>query len=93
MGFKTGAVVGFAAGYVLGARAGRARYEQVRRWWGEFMGSPTVHQVAEKGRDLAGAAGRRGVEAVQSGVEKASTSVRNRLHGDGDAMSTGELPP
>ena len=31
MRFRTGAVVGFAVGYYLGARAGRERYEQLRR--------------------------------------------------------------
>ena len=29
--FKTGLVVGLGAGYVLGARAGRERYEQIAR--------------------------------------------------------------
>jgi hypothetical protein len=29
--FRTGAAAGFAAGYYFGARAGRARYEQIRR--------------------------------------------------------------
>ena len=32
MGFKTGALVGFAIGYYLGAKAGRGRYEQINRW-------------------------------------------------------------
>jgi phage-related minor tail protein len=31
MKFKTGAVVGFAVGYYLGAKAGRERYEQLRK--------------------------------------------------------------
>jgi len=31
MKFRIGLVVGFAAGYYLGAKAGRARYEQIRR--------------------------------------------------------------
>jgi hypothetical protein len=29
--FRLGLVVGFAVGYYLGAKAGRARYEQIRR--------------------------------------------------------------
>ena len=32
MGFKTGVIVGLAAGYYLGAKAGRERYEQINRW-------------------------------------------------------------
>jgi hypothetical protein len=29
---KTGLIIGFAAGYYLGAKAGRERYEQIRGW-------------------------------------------------------------
>jgi hypothetical protein len=29
--FRIGLLLGFAAGYYLGAKAGRARYEQIRR--------------------------------------------------------------
>jgi hypothetical protein len=32
MRFRVGLVVGFAAGYYLGSKAGRERYEQIRRW-------------------------------------------------------------
>jgi hypothetical protein len=32
MRLRLGLVVGFAAGYYLGARAGRDRYEQLQRW-------------------------------------------------------------
>ena len=31
MKFRIGLVLGFATGYYLGAKAGRARYEQIRR--------------------------------------------------------------
>ena len=31
MRFRLGVAIGFAAGYYLGARAGRERYEQIRR--------------------------------------------------------------
>jgi hypothetical protein len=31
MKFRIGLLVGFGAGYYLGAKAGRARYEQIRR--------------------------------------------------------------
>lgn len=41
MGFKTGALVGFAAGYYLGSRAGRERYEQINRWIEQARGADT----------------------------------------------------
>ena len=35
MRFRLGLITGFAAGYYLGAKAGRERYEQLREWAGK----------------------------------------------------------
>ncbi len=40
-------LTGFAAGYVLGAKAGRARYEQLMKSWNALIGKPEVQQAAE----------------------------------------------
>ena len=37
--------VGFGAGYVLGAKAGRERYEQLRRLYENIQASPTFRQA------------------------------------------------
>ncbi len=50
MRFKVTFLTGFAAGYVLGARAGRARYEQITRRWRALLGKPEVQQVADAAR-------------------------------------------
>jgi hypothetical protein len=84
MGIKSGFVIGFGAGYVLGSRAGRERYEDIRRWWHQLMGSPTVHKAAERTKAAAADASKRGLEVVQTGVEKAGSAVKERLHRDGD---------
>ena len=39
-------LLGFGAGYVLGARAGRERYEQIRRAWAEAKDDPRLQSVA-----------------------------------------------
>ncbi len=52
MRFKTGLAVGAAVGYVLGARAGRERYEQIRRWVGEVRKHPAVAQLADQAGGL-----------------------------------------
>jgi len=83
MGMKTGLLVGFGVGYVLGSRAGRQRYEQIEAWWQRFSGNPTVQKVADNAKSFAGEAGRKGVEAVQGGVTKVTGAVRDRLGDDG----------
>lgn len=91
MGAKSGFIVGFGAGYVLGSKAGRQRYEQIRHWWDQFTGSPTVQRAAGKTIDLAGEGARRGMHAVQQGVEKAGTAVRERLHRPGEPTDIVDL--
>ena len=79
MRFRIGLIVGLGAGYVLGTKAGRERYEQIRRWFHQLAGNPQVQQVAEKGREVAGQAAHKGAEAVQSAVSKVGASVKDRL--------------
>ena len=75
-------VVGLAVGYVLGARAGRERYEQIRRWATQARKHPAVGQLADQGKGLvdagryvaatglsAGARGLRSVEARDDSVQ------------------------
>jgi hypothetical protein len=45
MRFRLGVVVGGVIGYVLGARAGRPRYEQIRRWAGSLRDHPAYAQL------------------------------------------------
>ncbi len=39
-------LLGFGAGYVLGARAGKERYEQIRRAWAQAKDDPRLQSVA-----------------------------------------------
>ena len=82
MGVKGGFLVGFGVGYVLGSKAGRQRYEEIRHWWNQFTGSPTVQRAAERTKAVATDASKRGVEVVQTGVERAGSAVKDRLHKD-----------
>jgi tryptophan synthase beta subunit len=62
MRYKATFVTGFAAGYVLGAKAGRARYEQIVKQFRSLMGNADVQQVGEtamhEASDLLGTAKR-----------------------------------
>jgi hypothetical protein len=48
--FRFGVVVGFAIGYYLGARAGRARYVQMERWLQKARESEVAEAAAEKAK-------------------------------------------
>ena len=43
----------FATGYVLGAKAGRERYEQIRQAFGQVINDPHVHEAVVKVEDRA----------------------------------------
>ena len=83
---KSGFVLGFGIGYVLGARAGRQRYEQIVGYLSRLAGSPQVQGAAAKARGAASFGARRGLTVVQRGVAKTGESVRDRLN-SGEAES------
>ncbi len=56
MRFRTGLVVGAALGYVLGARAGRDRYEQIKRAAAEARRHPAVSQLVDQAVGIVDAA-------------------------------------
>lgn len=86
MGFKTGLLVGFGVGYVLGTRAGRERYEELRRAWGQLAGNPQVQAAVSTGKDIVGSGASKGLHAIQGGVERATGAVKERLGGDGEGQ-------
>ena len=71
MRFRFGLVVGLAAGYYLGAMAGRERYEQINRWARRARRSETFDAAAEKARAV-----------VDLGVERARDAVEGKISGD-----------
>jgi len=90
-GFKTGLLIGLGTGYVLGARAGRGRYEEIRAAWSRLSGSPAVQRAAEKTKEVAGDGAKKTLHAVQSGVGKAGTAVKDRLNKEPTAELQEEL--
>lgn len=76
--FKAGVIVGLATGYVLGARAGRERYEQIRRAWRRLESSPTYRRYSSKVSAAVGLSLERGRYAAVDGVHRASDAVRRR---------------
>ena len=52
MKFKSGLTIGIAIGYVLGARAGRERYEQIKRGAVAARQHPAIAQLGEQATGL-----------------------------------------
>jgi hypothetical protein len=71
MKFRLGVVIGFGAGYYLGAMAGRERYEQLNRMVKKVKRSDAFEEAADKAK-----------AAVDLGVERAKDFVDARTHGD-----------
>ena len=76
MGFKTGLLVGFGVGYVLGTKAGRERYEELKASWDSFMGNPSVQRVVTRGKEVVEAGTQRGIRAVEDAEEEVKAKVK-----------------
>ena len=70
--------IGMAVGYVLGAQAGRERYEQIKQAAAGFMGRPEVQQALEQARTAAPAQLRPAIDKLA-----ASTSAGPGAGGQG----------
>lgn len=46
MRFRPSVIAGFGVGYLLGARAGRERYDEILRWARDFSERPEVQGAA-----------------------------------------------
>jgi len=79
MKFRTGVIVGFAAGYVLGAKAGRDRYEQIRKTYRRVASSQQVRKVVDQGRQLADSGTARARDVVSQQLSSASDTIREQL--------------
>lgn len=91
MGTKTGIVVGLAAGYVLGSRAGRERYQQIKTQWLKVWNAPAVQKQVGKAKSVASDAAFALPSLVWDGavkVTKAATSKANKTDATPDTTET-----
>ena len=85
MRFRLGMVTGFAAGYYMGAKAGRQRYDQINRSVAKLRRSEVYETATDRAKNL-----------VEDGVDKARALVDARagngqLGGDGLASTDSGL--
>lgn len=80
---KIGLVVGLGVGYVLGTRAGRERYEQIKTQWLKVWHLDAVQNQVTKAKAFAGAKASAVPGAIWNGVVKVAKAA-------GDGSTPGE---
>jgi hypothetical protein len=79
---RLGFFVGFGAGYVLGSKAGRERYDQLKRLYDNVTTSPGVQQVTGRAKGAVGSGLGQAKEKASEGVSKVTDVVRDRRPGN-----------
>ncbi|MFI9273728.1 hypothetical protein ACIGXM_23900 [Kitasatospora sp. NPDC052896] len=78
--WKLTLVVGAAAGYVLGARAGRERYEQIAATARRISQNPKVQDATHRARESAGSVAGKAAHAVTDRVgERLPDALTDRV--------------
>jgi hypothetical protein len=91
MRLKTGFVIGFGVGYVLGAKAGQERYQQIVEATRAFMDNPGVQRLTDEvnktvsvGRERVSSAASRRVEQVSGTLAEQASRARSFVVGGGE---------
>jgi hypothetical protein len=79
MKFRTGLVVGLGVGFVLGARAGRERYDQMKAALDSVRGNETVQRAAA----VADRSTIKVRQAAGRGLVTASETIKERAENNG----------
>jgi hypothetical protein len=90
LSFRLGVVIGGLAGYVLGARAGRQRYEQIARAARSAARSKPAQQLNTEVRSVASRAGDLVSSKASEGANLVVGLVKDTTVGNGQA---GDGPP
>ncbi len=72
-------LAGVAAGYVLGARAGTGRYEQIKGQATRLWGSPPVQKAVDQAKDTAATQAPVVADKLGSGVKSAAGTVKDKV--------------
>lgn len=89
MRFRLGFLIGLLTGYVLGAKAGRERYEQLRNLWDTVRGSTPARQIGSEVRLAANRAG----DAIEQKAAQGVALVTEKVRGGGTEATEPPQPP
>ncbi len=94
MRFRAGLVIGFGAGYVLGSKAGRERYQQIVEATRAFRDNPGVQRLTEElgrtanmGKERVTNATSRTVEQVGTSLAEQASKARSFVSGGDNAQA------
>ncbi|NLW14486.1 MAG: hypothetical protein GX037_08150 [Trueperella sp.] len=85
MGFLKTLTIG-AVGYVLGARAGRGRYEQIKANTQKLWDSSKVREGRSKVRNQAAETFQQAQSAASAKFHEASDAVKDRVNNDDEVV-------
>lgn len=89
---KVVVVAAAVAGYVLGTRAGRERYEQIQHQARQFWSDPRVQRKAEQAQGVAREKGAALQEKVASGSEDSRSGSQSGAASSSAAATTTQTP-
>ncbi len=101
MKFKSGMLLGFGAGYVLGAKAGKERYQQIVEATRAFRENPGVQRLTEQinqtvatGKERVSEVAGRKVEQVSNGLADQAAKAKEFVGSSGktDEPASGPGP-
>ena len=79
MKLRTSLMIGFAAGYVLGSKAGRERYEQIRKMALAVAENPPIRQVLDEAKGITDAGTAKALKSVGEQLRDASGLIRDKV--------------
>jgi hypothetical protein len=80
-------LVGGAVGYVLGTRAGRERYEQIKSQAQGFLNNPKVQEKASQAQDFAKEKAPVMKDKVSDAAGSSSSAAKDKVGGDSDEQA------
>ncbi len=91
---RLGLFIGFGAGYVLGAKAGRERYDQLQRLYENVIASPAFQQATGRAKEAVETGLGQAKDIASEGVSKVGEAVKERRSGtDGHPSGLSVAPP
>ncbi|HVM20398.1 MAG TPA: YtxH domain-containing protein [Egibacteraceae bacterium] len=87
---RLGVLIGFAAGYVLGTKAGQERYEEIRDTFNRLMGTEPAQQLQAEVRQAADKAASLAQDKASETIAKASDKVDEVVNGNGSSDTATE---